>query len=79
MININVSFCYVLCQTHGIITTTFKIDNVVGSFLYEEMQKKSFEMAKKPLISCIRMIEKGNKKENKGKSKSSGRSNSCYK
>ena len=58
------------------ITTTFKLKDVVGSLLFEHMQRKSSEMAKEALVARGRTTEKGKKKDKKGKSKSPGRSKS---
>ena len=57
----------------GSTTTTFKLEDVVSSLLSEEMQRKSFEMAKEALVAHGRTIEKGTKKDKKGKSKSPGK------
>ena len=57
----------------GSTTTTFKLEDVVGSLLSEEMRRNSSEMAKEALVSLGRTIEKGKKKDKKGKSKSLGK------
>lgn len=80
----------VLCSLHdawdhlilvvGSTTTTFKMEDVVAStLLFEEMRRKSSEMAKEALIPHGRSIEKGKKKDKKGKSKSLERSKSLGK
>lgn len=65
-----------LVMAIGSSTSTFKMDEVVASLLFEEMQKKSFEMAKEALAVCGRPKERGKKKDKQSKSKSSGRSKS---
>lgn len=52
------------------------MDEVVSSLLFEEMQRKYFEMAKDALAIHGRSKEKGKKRDNKSMSKSLGRSKS---
>lgn len=55
----------------------FKMDDVVSSFLLEEMRRKSSISEKEALVVCGRSTERGKKNDNKSKNK--GRSESCGK
>ena len=63
-----------LVMAIGSTTTTFKLEDVVGLLLFEEMRRKSSKIAKEALVTCGTTIEKGKKKDKKGKSKSPRRS-----
>lgn len=57
-------------------TTTFKLEDVVGLLLSEEMKIKYSKMAKEALVARGRKTKKRKKKNKKGKSKYLGRSKS---
>ena len=63
----------------GSTTTSFKLEDVGGSLLSKEMQRKSSKMAKEALVAHGRTIEKGKKMDKKWKSKSPGKSKSPHK
>lgn len=58
----------------GSTTTTFKMEDVVGSMLSEELRRSFFEMVKEALVAHGRTMDKGKKKDTKGNLKSLERS-----
>ena len=68
-----------LVMAIGSTSAVLKIEDVVGSFIFEEMRRKVSISAKEDLNFCERPKEKGKKNEKHEKSKSKGGSKSLRK